>query len=163
MNVREAKDFLVRKTAEQAALENVPLSDLERRMMYFTETDGCPEDPIALNDAFEAEHNSTEFETKVSKLLRNAAIALRKKTRNLHESGMNVFKNSGRETTTSLCCFVTQAAATFGAFPFQARASGNCSASACLSSSSEWQFSSRCSTMSIQSRTGNSAVPVDSL
>jgi hypothetical protein len=25
----------------------VPLSDLEKRMMYFTETDECPEDPTA--------------------------------------------------------------------------------------------------------------------
>jgi hypothetical protein len=30
----EAKDFLVRQTAEQAIIENVPLSDLEKRMMY---------------------------------------------------------------------------------------------------------------------------------
>jgi len=37
MNVREAKDFLVHQTAEQAALDSIPLSDLERRMMYFTE------------------------------------------------------------------------------------------------------------------------------
>jgi hypothetical protein len=44
MKVLEAKDFLVRQTAEQAALEGVPLSDLEKRMMYFTETGECPED-----------------------------------------------------------------------------------------------------------------------
>jgi hypothetical protein len=37
MQVREAKDFLVAQTAEQAALEDVPLSALEKRMMYFTE------------------------------------------------------------------------------------------------------------------------------
>lgn len=36
IEILEAKDFLVRQTAEQAALENVPLSDLEKRMMYFT-------------------------------------------------------------------------------------------------------------------------------
>jgi len=52
MRVREAKDFLVQQTAEQAAFENVPLSSLEKRMMYFTETGECPEDPIALNNAF---------------------------------------------------------------------------------------------------------------
>ena len=56
MRVREAKDFLVQQTAEQAALDNVALSSLEKRMMYFTETGECPEDPIALNDAFEAEY-----------------------------------------------------------------------------------------------------------
>jgi len=64
MKVLEAKDFLVRQTAEQAALENVPLSDLEKRMVYFTETDECPEDPIALNDAFEAEYDTAEYEAK---------------------------------------------------------------------------------------------------
>jgi hypothetical protein len=79
MRVLEAKDFLVKQTAEQAALENVPLSDLEKRMMYFTaETDECPEDPIALNDAFEAEYDTNEYEAKISKLLRHAHKRIRK-------------------------------------------------------------------------------------
>ncbi|MGB2900309.1 MAG: hypothetical protein WBB89_13655 [Candidatus Acidiferrum sp.] len=42
MKVREAKDFLVAQTAEQASLEGVPLSDLEKRMMYFTESGSSP-------------------------------------------------------------------------------------------------------------------------
>jgi hypothetical protein len=45
MRVREAEDFLVAQTAEQAALEGVPLSDLEKRMMYFTEVPGHPKIP----------------------------------------------------------------------------------------------------------------------
>lgn len=72
MNVREAKDFLVQQTAEQAALERVPFSDLERRMMYFTESGDCPEDPIALNDLFEAEYDSDGYELKIGKLMRHA-------------------------------------------------------------------------------------------
>ncbi len=72
MKVREAKDFLVAQTAEQAALERVPLSDLEKRMMYFTETGECPEDPLALNGEFEKEYDTDEYETKVKKLLANA-------------------------------------------------------------------------------------------
>lgn len=72
MQVREAKQFLVQQTAEQAALENVPLSDLEKRMMYFTETGECPEDPIALNDAFEAEYDTTTYEKKISVLMAQA-------------------------------------------------------------------------------------------
>ena len=40
MQVREAKDFLVQQTAEQAQMEDVPLSELEKRMIYFTER-GC--------------------------------------------------------------------------------------------------------------------------
>jgi|SRR5208282_3458382 len=72
MRVREAKDFLVQETVQQAALEGVPLSDLEKRMMYFTETGECPEDPIALNDAFEAEHDTTAYEKKISLLMAQA-------------------------------------------------------------------------------------------
>jgi hypothetical protein len=78
MKVLEAKDFLVQQTAEQAALENVPFSDLEKRMMYFTETDECPEDPIALNDAFEAEYDTDEYEAKVSKLTHHAYLRIKK-------------------------------------------------------------------------------------
>jgi hypothetical protein len=74
----EAKDFLVQKTAEQAALENVPLSDLEKRMMYLTETGECPEDPIALNDSFEREYDNDEYEAKVSKLMHHAYQRIRK-------------------------------------------------------------------------------------
>jgi hypothetical protein len=78
MKAREAKDFLVAQTAEQAALEGVPLSDLEKRMMYFTESGYVPEDPIKLNDEFEAEYDSDEYEAKISRLLHHAYQRLRK-------------------------------------------------------------------------------------
>ena len=78
MRVREAKDFLVQQAAEQAALEGVPLSDLEKRMMYFTESGYVPEDPIRLNDEFEAEYDSDEYEAKISQLLHRAYQRLRK-------------------------------------------------------------------------------------
>src|SRR5258708_12488599 len=78
MRIREAKDFLVAQTAEQAALEGVPLSDLERRMMYFTESGYVPEDPIKLNEEFEAEYDSDEYEAKISRLLHHAYGRLRK-------------------------------------------------------------------------------------
>src|SRR5216683_1054010 len=80
MRVREAKDFLVQQTAEQAALENVPLSDLEKRMLYFTEIAECPEDPIALNDAFEAEYDTDEYEAKISKLMHHAHSRIKKES-----------------------------------------------------------------------------------
>ena len=49
MQVREAKDFLVQQTAEQAQLEGVPLSELEKRMMYFTESGYVPDGAITPN------------------------------------------------------------------------------------------------------------------
>lgn len=78
MKVLEAKAFLVQQTAEQAVLENVPLSDLEKRMMYFTETDECPEDPIALNEAFETEYSTEKYEAKISRLLHHAYKRVRR-------------------------------------------------------------------------------------
>jgi hypothetical protein len=73
MNTKQAKDFLSQQAADQAALDNTPFSDIERRMMYFTESD--PEschDPLALNDEFEAQCDIAEYEAKLSHLLQRA-------------------------------------------------------------------------------------------
>jgi hypothetical protein len=78
MRAREAKDFLVAQTAEQAALEGVPLSDLEKRMMYFTEIEEMHEDPIKLNEEFEAQYDSDEYEAKIYKLLHHAYARIKK-------------------------------------------------------------------------------------
>ena len=78
MNVREAKDFLAQQTTEQAALEGVPPSGLEKRMMYFTETGDRPEDPLALNDTFENQYDTKTFERKISRLMANAYRRIKK-------------------------------------------------------------------------------------
>ena len=72
MNVKEAKDFLVDQTQKQALIEGVALSDLEKRMMYFTEWDDSCENPIQLNEEFEAQYETAEYEAKVAGLLKNA-------------------------------------------------------------------------------------------
>ena len=81
MRIREAKDFLIAQTAKQAALEGVPLSDLEKRMMYFSENEETSEDPIKLNDEFEAEYDSDEYEAKISRLLHHAYARIKKENR----------------------------------------------------------------------------------
>ena len=77
MNSRQAKDYLVQQVTEQANLEGLPLSDLEKRMMYFTESDpsSC-DDPFALNDEFEAQYDTDEYEAKISGLLERANTSL---------------------------------------------------------------------------------------
>ena len=72
MRVKEAKDFLVEQTSQQAAIQGVPLSDLEKRMMYFTEWDDSCENPIQLNEDFEAQYDTSEYEAKIAGLLKNA-------------------------------------------------------------------------------------------
>ena len=78
MKVREAKDFLVQQVTEQASLEGIPLSDLEKRMMYFTEGKDAVEDPATLNDEFEAQYDSLKYEKKISRLMRQAYKRLKK-------------------------------------------------------------------------------------
>jgi hypothetical protein len=79
MDTRQAKDFLVAQAAEQASIEGLPLADVEKRMMYFTESDpdSCP-DPVTLNDEFETQRDSDEYEAKMFKLLNHAYARLRK-------------------------------------------------------------------------------------
>jgi hypothetical protein len=73
MNAKEAKDFLADQAAQQAALDHIPISDLEKRMMYFTESDpaSCA-DPVRLNDEFEEKYDTAEYEAKMSRLLHRA-------------------------------------------------------------------------------------------
>jgi len=77
MNAKQAKDFLVQQTTEQAALEDVPLSDLEKRMMYSTESDDSCENPIELDAEFETQHDTAEYEAKISRLLHHARERLK--------------------------------------------------------------------------------------
>ena len=77
MRVREAKDSLVQQVVEQASLERVPFSDVEKRMLYFTENTEISEDLFALNAAFEAEYNTSEYEAKVAKLMLHAYARLK--------------------------------------------------------------------------------------
>jgi hypothetical protein len=73
MKTRQAKDFLVQQTTEQATREDIPLSDIEKKMMYFTESDtGSCDDPVKLNDEFEAQYETAEYEAKISRLLHHA-------------------------------------------------------------------------------------------
>jgi hypothetical protein len=78
IRVRKAKDFLVAQTVEQAALEGAPLSDLEKRMMYFTEGAGATEDPTTLNEEFEAPYERAKYEKKISHFMHHAHTRVHK-------------------------------------------------------------------------------------
>jgi hypothetical protein len=77
MDSRRAKDFLVGEAARQAEIEGIPLSDLEKRMMYFTEGPDAVENPIQLNEDFEAAYDGYEYEGKISQLLKHARARLK--------------------------------------------------------------------------------------
>ena len=78
MKNKQAKDFLVQQVAEQAARESIPLTDIETKMMYFTENDPAScDNPAELNDQFEAKYDTAEYEIKISRLLHHASDRLK--------------------------------------------------------------------------------------
>ena len=72
MRAPEAKTFLVQQISQQAQLDGIELSDLEKRMLYFTEGSTAVEDPVALNEEFEAQYDTAKFEKKISRLMHSA-------------------------------------------------------------------------------------------
>lgn len=64
MNSKQALDFFATQAAHQAEIDGISLSDLEKRMMYFTGGPDFVYDPIQLNEEFEAAYDTTEYEAK---------------------------------------------------------------------------------------------------
>ena len=71
-NQMQAKAFFVERIIFQAQKDNVPLSDAERYMLQWTETEGAFEMNQALIDQFNAETNDAQYEKKISSLLKSA-------------------------------------------------------------------------------------------
>ena len=71
-NDREAKEFLVGRIVDEAEREGVSLSEVARKMLYFSETGWTLPDMAAVNDEFNARYDQQEFEEKIAGLIRNA-------------------------------------------------------------------------------------------
>jgi len=80
-SAREAKEFLVARIAEEAQREGSPLSEVERKMLYFTETAWTLPDIMEVNDQFDREYDAAEYEKKIADLIRNARKRARKEGR----------------------------------------------------------------------------------
>jgi hypothetical protein len=97
MNVSEAKDFLVDQAAKQDGHRQVPLSDLEKRTVYFTEWDDSGADPECPHkEEFEGQYNAEVYQPKISELLRHAHARLKKRTPPRPVPGTKLLRNSQR-------------------------------------------------------------------
>jgi len=83
LDSRTAKEFLISRIVAEAERENVPLSQLEHKMLYFSETGWTLPDMMAVNEQFEKECNTATYEKKIARLIRNETRRLRKE--NPHE------------------------------------------------------------------------------
>jgi hypothetical protein len=67
-DTREAKEFLINNIVEEAEHENAPLSDTERKMLYFTETAWMPEDTWQANEIFDRDYDQNAYEHRIAQL-----------------------------------------------------------------------------------------------
>jgi hypothetical protein len=67
---REALDFLAATIAAEAKRENVPLSEVERKMLYFSETEWTLPDMARVSAEFDRDCDQDEYEQKIAGLIR---------------------------------------------------------------------------------------------
>ena len=72
MNALAAKQFLIARVIEEAELQQGLLSDVEKKMLYFTEVHPSLPDIYEINAEFERNYDAAEYEDKVAALLRYA-------------------------------------------------------------------------------------------
>jgi hypothetical protein len=72
MDSTAAKQFLISKVLEEFDHEHVSLSDVERKMLYFTEVGPSLPDIYEVNAEFERTYDSNEYESKIAHLLKSA-------------------------------------------------------------------------------------------
>lgn len=62
---RDAKEYLIGRISAQADEDGVPLSDIERKMLYFSETDWTLPNMTVVSEDFSRNYNEKEYEAKV--------------------------------------------------------------------------------------------------
>ena len=68
--VRDAKEYLIGRIVEQAHRDGVPLSDIERKMLYFSETGWTMPDMMEVSRDFDEHYDQDEYESKIGGIVR---------------------------------------------------------------------------------------------
>lgn len=67
--VRAAEEYLIGRILAQADRDRVPLSDIERKMLYFSETGWTLPDMMAVNRKFDDKYDQDEYESKIAQII----------------------------------------------------------------------------------------------
>jgi hypothetical protein len=78
---REAKEFLISIIVAEAQRENIPLSEVERKMLFFTESGWTLPDVMQVNEDFDRDYDQNEYERKIAKLVKKADRRMRREPR----------------------------------------------------------------------------------
>ena len=68
---REAKEFLIERIVEQAQRDSIDLSEIECKMLYFSEVDETLPDMMEISAAFDLEYDQAAYEEKMASIIRN--------------------------------------------------------------------------------------------
>ena len=81
VTVRDAKEFLIARIISTAQNEGVPLSEVERKMLYFSETVSTLPDMMETSDAFDRDYDQSTYEQKIGTLVHKFCAEARKTNR----------------------------------------------------------------------------------
>jgi hypothetical protein len=76
MNSADAKQFLIGRVIEEAELQQVSLSEVERKMLYFTEVSPSLPDIYDVNAEFERNYDAASMRKKSRLFSRTPAIGM---------------------------------------------------------------------------------------
>lgn len=96
-SAREAKEFLISQIVAEAQREDVPLSEVERKMLYFTESGWTLPDIMQVNEDFDREYDQKKYEQKIAKLVAKADRHIRKGPRDDYDKWWAAIRFLGRE------------------------------------------------------------------
>jgi hypothetical protein len=77
-SVREAKEFLASRIVDEAEREGTPLSEIERKMLYFSEVGWTLPDMMQVSDEFDRQYDQNDYEHRVAQLIAELDRRLRK-------------------------------------------------------------------------------------
>jgi hypothetical protein len=83
---RQAKEFLISSIVAEAQRENVPLSEIERKMLYFSESGWTLSDMTAVYEEFDREYDQDEYEKKIARLIVKADKHARKESHDEYDA-----------------------------------------------------------------------------
>jgi hypothetical protein len=67
---REAKEFLISRILTEANREGIEIGEIERKMLYFSETGWTLPGILDVNSEFECDYDNEEYETKIAGIIR---------------------------------------------------------------------------------------------
>jgi hypothetical protein len=83
---RQAKEFLIPRIVAEAPRQNVSLSEIERKMLYFSESGWTLPDQTSVYEEFDRQYEQDEYKPKIAGLIRKADKHARKESRDEYEA-----------------------------------------------------------------------------